>query len=168
MNEAEQCGNWAGVLQALTRSEIEFYVVGGAALALHGLPRTTLDVDVCVPADAATLQVLFHALPTELRLLCRQPSMDAIPAELVVGQWVSFGLADGPDLLDVYLESPAQFRAHLGECELVDVGDASCPVLSLTGIKVMKRRVARPIDLADIALIEELERVSAATTMETS
>ena len=41
--------NWPEILKKLAETEFDFLVVGGGALALHGIPRTTLDLDIYFP-----------------------------------------------------------------------------------------------------------------------
>ena len=37
------------ILKRLNDQGVEFIIIGGVAAALHGSPRTTLDLDVCAP-----------------------------------------------------------------------------------------------------------------------
>lgn len=39
-------------LKLLDSKHIPFIIVGGAAIALHGIPRSTLDIDIIVPAHS--------------------------------------------------------------------------------------------------------------------
>ena len=39
------------ILKELAKGKIPFIIVGGAAIALHGIPRSTLDIDIIVPAE---------------------------------------------------------------------------------------------------------------------
>ena len=47
---------------ALNEAEAEFLIVGGYALAVHGVPRFTKDLDVWVRADEANANRVWHAL----------------------------------------------------------------------------------------------------------
>jgi len=43
-------------LETFTQCEMPYVIVGGAALVLHGIPRSTLDVDIVIPAERETIQ----------------------------------------------------------------------------------------------------------------
>ena len=49
-------------LASFTRNEVRFLVVGGYALAAHGLPRATGDFDTWVWVDADNAQRIFRSL----------------------------------------------------------------------------------------------------------
>jgi hypothetical protein len=54
--------DFRGLLEALSRGEVEFVLVGGAAAAAHGSIRLTQDLDVaCAPSDE-NLRKLVRAL----------------------------------------------------------------------------------------------------------
>lgn len=53
---------FAEAIQALTDAGASFCVVGGLAVSLHGVPRTTYDVDVVVALDAQNLTRVDAAL----------------------------------------------------------------------------------------------------------
>ena len=50
------------LIQALLGHDVRFLVVGGIALAAHGLPRVTGDMDVWVRPDAANAERVYAAL----------------------------------------------------------------------------------------------------------
>ncbi len=60
------------VLEALVREKLPHAVVGGYALALHGIIRTTMDVDLVVKVNRKDLEALESAL-TRLGLVSRLP-----------------------------------------------------------------------------------------------
>ena len=50
------------LLRLLVRHGVDFVVVGGIAMVIHGSARLTQDLDICFAADAANLSVLGTAL----------------------------------------------------------------------------------------------------------
>jgi len=50
------------LIDALVAGGVEFVVIGGVALVLHGSARTTGDLDVCYSRSAHNLAALEHAL----------------------------------------------------------------------------------------------------------
>ena len=54
--------DWFDLLTALLDARARFLVVGAHALAVHGVPRGTQDLDVWVDPDAANVERVWHAL----------------------------------------------------------------------------------------------------------
>jgi hypothetical protein len=50
--------------KALSSFQVEYVLIGGAAMALHGFPRMTKDIDLLLPVDSANNARLLHALAT--------------------------------------------------------------------------------------------------------
>src|SRR6266571_8328023 len=50
------------LISALDRDKIEYALCGGIAMAIHGRPRATVDIDILIPADSLD-QVLKIAEP---------------------------------------------------------------------------------------------------------
>ena len=48
--------------QALADFDVEYVVIGGAAMALHGFARMTKDIDLLLPVDPANNSRLLRAL----------------------------------------------------------------------------------------------------------
>ena len=53
---------WIDVCRLLNSRGVEYLVVGGVAMALHGRMRATKDIDVLVPRDVENMQRLLEAL----------------------------------------------------------------------------------------------------------
>jgi len=47
------------IIDKLNKEKIDYVVVGATALVIHGLPRSTLDIDIYIPARAEMLNKLF-------------------------------------------------------------------------------------------------------------
>jgi hypothetical protein len=50
------------LVQLLNRFEVQYMVIGGAAMALHGLPRMTKDIDLLLPVSVQNNERLIRAL----------------------------------------------------------------------------------------------------------
>jgi hypothetical protein len=153
--------DWTSILDGLVQSNIDFLVVGGAALVLHGIPRSTMDIDIYIPSDDFMINETIEVLSTELSLNTENSFVgtDLCRADLIIGQWISFSIQGGPDIIDVYVCPQGEFYALLEKAELLELKNSHVQVASLEQIKQMKSKVARPIDLADIALIDEYKEL---------
>lgn len=115
------------VVDAFEREGVPYAVCGGIALALHGHPRATMDIDLLIPAEhlAAAMQVASKLDPETGELL----SLDL----LVVG---------------------ASFETVWADRMVAAVGARRMVVVSRGGLAMMKRIAGRPQDLADLAALE--------------
>ncbi|MCX6985326.1 MAG: nucleotidyl transferase AbiEii/AbiGii toxin family protein [Lentisphaerae bacterium] len=153
--------HWEDVLSSLAESGIEFVIIGGAALSLHGISRTTLDIDIKISSKEGNIRELISALSgigltldnEDFTLLINNP-------ELLYGQCISFSIPEGLQVVDVFLERPGDFRSLLESSVKIRIGNADIHVASLENIRKMKIEIGRPIDLADVALIDEFLKLS--------
>lgn len=143
-------------LKLLGSRHIPFVIVGGAAIALHGIPRSTLDIDIIVPAHSDIIHRLF-SVAGEAGLISRHRNIFSLMKKpnLLVGQWITFESPEGKELLDVLFEEPEIFNRLLNRAVKRKEKQLTFYIASLDDLGAMKRAVGRPIDLADIALIQE-------------
>ncbi len=137
---------------ALDAAGIPYALAGGLALAVHGAPRATKDIDLLVlPEDvrqtmeqARALGFVFEAMPTrfsdgmELRRVTKISAGDALTVDL---------LLVGP-LLETAWASRQRIRAEPHDLW----------VISRDALIAMKLAAGRPQDLADVQRLQELDR----------
>lgn len=147
-------------LETLIRHEVPHVIVGAAALVLHGIPRSTLDVDIVIPADTETIIKLFKAAK-KVGLKSQQTNILSLAEKpnLIIGQWITFEDQAGRQLLDVFLEEEKQFKKLYRDSIERHHQKFIFHIASLSNLEKMKRASGRPIDLADIALIREIKKI---------
>ena len=147
---------WHNIIKGLNKAKFDYVLVGAAALVVHGIPRSTLDLDIYIPAKKDILIKLFKlgdtlGLRSEQRAvlkICNSP-------KLFINQWLCFSYK-GQDILDVFLASEDEFNRLYKNSELKKDRKISIRVASLRDITAMKKSSARPIDLSDLNLIKEI------------
>lgn len=134
-------------LRCLLDAGARFLVVGAHAMAVHGVPRATGDLDVWVQPTPENAACVWEALrqfgaPAEALGVSR--------ADLeTVGKVIQIGLP--PRRLDVLTSlSGLEFDAAWGHRELHPVGGTEVPFLSRADLITNKRASGRPKDLADV------------------
>lgn len=149
---------WQRIIELINAADIAYVIVGAAALVIHGLPRTTLDLDIYVAANENTLKKLFK-VADKLGLKSQQREILNISnsPKLFSGQWVCFS-DQGRDVLDVFLAREEEFNNLYKKAEIKKDKDLSLRVASLNDIIKMKRASGRPADLADLELIKEVKK----------
>jgi hypothetical protein len=149
---------WHKIINKLNETKLKYVLVGGAALVIHGLPRSTLDIDIYVPAKEEVLKVLFK-IANSLHLKTEQKDIFAIShsPNLFVDQWICFSY-NGQDILDVFLSSEKEFNKLLINSEQKKDQTTTIRVASLKDIEKMKKKSGRPIDIADLKFIKQAKK----------
>jgi hypothetical protein len=143
------------LVDTLSDGGITYAVCGGIAVALWGYPRFTKDIDLLIARDDLdrvldAVHGLGYTLPSGVL-----PFDAGTPREREVFR---ISKAVGEDLitLDLLLVSPV-FKDVWRDRMVLDGHGRSISIVSLDGLKQMKRVAGRSQDLADI---EHLEAVS--------
>lgn len=148
------------ILRALSENEVSYVVVGGLAVAAHGVVRATADLDLIVARSWENGAALAAAL--------RQ--LDA----------VDFDGAQAPVAQEALLRrADRRFRTRYGEVHLLhevggvpdykqllppdyfDIGGIAIPVATLAAIRAMKRSAGRDKDRIDLAELEAIHGLDA-------
>lgn len=138
------------LLRALESGRVRYALAGGLALAVHGVVRATVDVDLLLPEEevervSGIAAALGYRAPTEL----------VFTRGLRIRRLVKFEGEDSLvlDLLRVDASSVATFDGR----ERSRLGDLEISVVSRAGLKAMKLAAGRDQDLADVRRLEELD-----------
>ena len=140
------------LLALLTQYEVQFLVVGGVALGIHGLQRATGDMDIWSRPDAKNAHRLHNALREfgmPLGAFDVQPEDFASP-----GRVVQFGVP--PRRVDILtaVEGLEFDQAWNARAEMVVAGRL-VPVIALTDLLRNKEAVGRPQDRVDVRAIRQ-------------
>ena len=149
---------WREIIGGLNKSHLEYVLVGGAALVVHGLPRSTLDMDIYIPAKEEVLVKLFE-LADGLGLKSEQRSILDLrnTPRYYVDQWICFSYG-GRDVLDVFLAPEKAFNNLYKNSVRKGNKRLAVRVASLADVSAMKKISGRPVDFADLKLIEESKK----------
>lgn len=143
------------LLEELARSGVEFLLVGGYAVAFHGRPRATKDIDVFLEGSAANLERASRAVA---RFGAPPHVVDAIRT-MSASEIVFLGQ---PPLRVDFLRAIDGVAPEdlLAQAVSATVDDVPIKVISLGHLIANKRAAGRPQDKIDA---EYLERVQART-----
>ena len=139
------------LLQALLESGARFLVVGAHAMAVHGVPRATGDLDVWVSPDPANAGRVWEAL---LKFGAPLGGLNLSRKDLETpGIVVQIGLP--PRRIDLLTEvTGLAFQDAWSHRATHPVGSLAVPFLSRRDLIINKRATGRPQDLADLATLE--------------
>lgn len=139
------------ITQALNDAGIEYAVCGGWAMAIHGLPRGTIDIDLLINAtDLDRVRGIardngfdIEGLPLNFEVEIRRMSkVDPESGELVT--------------LDLLLVSDEDSHDFWSDRVRVVWKEGETSVVSRNSLIGMKRVAGRKQDLADIEKLEEM------------
>jgi predicted nucleotidyltransferase len=133
----------------------EFVVLGGHAVAYHGHPRATKDLDVLVRATPANAARVYRALA----------AFGAPLDQFEVGE-ADFATYEGvlqiglpPRRIDILNRADGiTFDQAIEGTESFEVDGRRIPIIGLTALLRNKRAAAREQDLADVKALEEIAR----------
>jgi hypothetical protein len=148
------------LLAALTDGGVDFVVIGGIALGLHGSIRTTEDLDIVPDPDRANLDRLCRVLEAEEATLLLNPSRRFGAREawmLQRGRNVSLTTRHGD--VDVVRTLPGvpDYATLVQDAERFDLDGLTVATASPSMLMQMKRARGSAQDEADIEALRLLE-----------
>ena len=137
------------MLQCLSEEDVKFLLVGAYALAVHGFPRATKDIDFFVwatPQNAANL----------IRALAKFGApMDGISEADFSSEGVIFQIGNSPRRIDIITTIDGiKFDQAYANRKTFEVEGLQVPVISLEDLIANKRASGRKQDLADVEKLE--------------
>jgi len=141
------------VLAALEARGVRYAVFGAVALNLHGLARSTEDLDLFVEPEASNIERLRMALHDAID----DPDIDGITAEDLLGDYpaIQYVPPGGGFHLDILTRLGDAFRFEDLETERVGYGDLIVTAVTPRMLYRMKRDTVRPKDRADAAALRQ-------------
>lgn len=139
------------LLGALHRDGVEYVLVGGVALNLHGIVRATEDVDFFVDPTDANIALLRQAL----RSIWPDDEIDGITAEDLRGPYptIRYGPPDTDYAIDILARLGTALSYADLEWESRVIQGVPVRLATPQTLHRMKRNTLRPIDRADAAAL---------------
>lgn len=145
---------------------VDYVLIGGLAISLHGIERATMDIDVTVAMEPDNLSSLV-AMARELGMTPVLPvPLEALSDLDQLARWhrernlEAFALR-APGLsgvtLDVLLYPPVDYGQLRNRAVTFQAGKVPIVVASVDDLIALKQAVGRPIDLADIEHLKRLK-----------
>jgi hypothetical protein len=146
------------LLEALEAHGVDYVMIGGAALNLHGLVRATEDVDFFIAPRPDNVERLKRAL----RTIWNDPSIDEISADDLCGDYpaVRYGPPSGSVYLDILTRLGERVRYEDLRSEVIDLDGVPARVATPRMLYEMKRDTVRPIDKADAEALRDAFDIS--------
>ena len=136
--------------RALNRNKVEYVIVGSYALAFHGQPRATGDIDVWIRPSPANSEALMQALQD-----FGFETLDISSRDILSGKVIQLGFP--PVRIDLMTVLEGLTRQETWESRNRGMfGDQPIFYLGRDAFVKNKRALGRHKDLADLELLGEL------------
>jgi predicted nucleotidyltransferase len=137
------------MLQSLSEENVKFLLVGAYALAVHGFPRATKDIDFFVWATPENAANLIRAL------MKFGAPMEGISEADFSSEGIIFQIGNSPRRIDIVTTIDGiKFDQAYANRTMFSIEGLQVPVISLEDLIANKRASGRAQDLADIEKLE--------------
>jgi hypothetical protein len=159
--------NTVELLQSLTDARVDYVLVGGLAVQLHGYMRSTFDIDLVLAMnndnlarfiDVAKRHGLTPGIPVPIESLRDAAQIERWHREKGM---LAFSLREpqaGGGVVDVIVRPEVSFERLMANAVAGDLFGRHVPIASIDDLLVMKRVANRPKDRLDIEALEKVKR----------
>ncbi|MEX1218667.1 MAG: DUF6036 family nucleotidyltransferase [Acidimicrobiales bacterium] len=139
-------------LKSFVQHDVRFLIIGGYALAVHGHPRYTKDLDVWVWPDPENADRILEALDEFGFGSLGLEAIDFLEPGVIIQ------LGREPQRIDLLtFATGLEFRAAFENRILVEIGGVEVPFLSVDDLRTNKTATGRLRDLADVEDLPPME-----------
>lgn len=157
----------AELLQALADNQVQFVLVGGLAVQLHGFVRATFDVDLVLAMNDENLS-RFIDVAKGLGLAPVIPvPIDSLKNAEQIDQWLrekgmlAFALREpqtGGCVVDILVRPEISFEQLITNAVSGELFGRQIPIAAIDDLLTMKRQANRPKDQLDVMALEKIQR----------
>ena len=141
--------HYKDILLLLSKNKVKFLLVGAYAMAVHGYPRSTMDIDLWVMPGPENALLVIQALED-----FGSPISD-LPAKDLEKEGLIFQIGVAPCRIDIITSVDGlQFEDAFSRSELIEIEGIPVHVLSIPDLIINKRATGRTKDLADAETLE--------------
>ena len=142
--------NFKEFITLLNKHDVKYLLIGGYAVALHGHPRYTGDIDFWIWTNPANAQNVLKAL--------NDFGFGSLPFDesdfLNPATVIQLGYPPLRIDLTMSISGVPNFETAFENCKMVNIAELIIPVIGLEGLKKNKKAAGRNKDLADLDNLE--------------
>jgi hypothetical protein len=146
------------IVDSFEAAKLKYALVGGYALALHGIVRATMDVDFVLAlkqSDFENAEASLARIGLQSRLPIRAQDIIKMRKEYIENRnliaWSFVDFKNPSRMVDILITKDIKDM----KIEKISVGGRKISVVSLSNLLEMKVEAGRPQDLIDIESIKE-------------
>jgi len=144
--------DYKDILRSLSAENVRFILVGAYALAAHGYPRATMDIDIWVMPSPENADAVLRALRR-----FGAPLQDLTKEDLLTAGTI-FQIGVAPRRIDIITAaSGLQFEPAYQNSIPVTIEGIEVRILSIDDLILNKKATGRTKDLADAEVLESFK-----------
>jgi len=144
--------DYRDMLHVLSEEKVKFILVGAYALAAHGYPRATMDIDIWVMPSPENADAVLRALSRFGAPLHKLTKEDLLKDGTI------FQIGVAPRRIDIITSaSGLQFETTYQNSIPVNIEGIEVRIPSIDDLILNKRAIGRTKDLADAEALESLK-----------
>lgn len=144
--------DYKDILRALSDENVRFLLVGAYALAAHGYPRATMDIDIWVMPSPDNADAVLRALRRF------GASMQNLTKEDLQKDGTIFQIGVAPRRIDIITAaSGLQFEPAYQHSIQLNIEGMAVRIPSIDDLILNKKATGRTRDLADVEILESLK-----------
>lgn len=154
------------IFSAFNRCKLQYLVVGGVAVNLHGYPRFTGDLDILVLLDDKNIEKLdavmkkmkySERLPIPVTILKDNKKVEQLLKEKGMMAYTFNPPRESLLQVDVIIDESLKFRDIWKRKVVKKIDKFSIPIVSIEDLIKMKKKANRNQDITDINVLSKLK-----------
>ena len=142
--------DYRDILHILSERKVKFILVGAYAMAAHGYPRSTMDIDIWIMPDPQNANMVLKALEDF------GAPIENLSAEDLQKEDLIFQIGVAPRRIDIITSADGlRFEDAFARSRLVEIDAVPVHILSISDLIINKRSTGRLKDLADVETLEK-------------
>lgn len=156
------------VFRELNKTKVDYLVVGGVAVNLHGYVRFTGDLDLLVLLDEKNIQKMdkvmkrlgyYPRLPVSIHELSKKDKVQEWFKKKNLRAFTFMPPRNNPLEIDIIIEESLKFDTIKKDGTIKQIEKVKIPVVSIKQLLKMKRKAGRQNDIQDIKALLELKNI---------
>ena len=145
--------DYKDILLTLSEEKVSFLLVGAYAMASHGYPRATMDIDIWIKPSLQNAEAVLRALHRF------GAPLENLSKEDLVEEGTIFQIGVAPRRIDIITSaSGLEFEETFGRSQLVNIEGIELRIPCIDDLIQNKRATGRTKDLADVEALEALKK----------
>lgn len=155
------------VFEALNKVKVDYVVLGGVAVILYGVHRTTMDLDIMIKMSPENIDRLFLTLkkigyipkvPVTAEDFKKEENRKRWQKEKNMEVFSFIHLKDSLKIVDIFIKDYIKYEQV--KKKFIKVDRQKIPVIDIQQLNKLKKIAGRPKDLVDLDELKRLKRMT--------
>ena len=155
------------VFSALNKAKVDYVVLGGVAVILYGVHRTTMDLDIMIKMSSENIDKLFLTLerigyvpkvPVTAEDFKKEENRIRWQKEKNMEVFSFVHRKDSLKLVDIFIKDYIKYEQV--KKKFIKVDRQRIPVIDMQQLNKLKKIAGRPKDLVDLEELNRLKRIT--------